>query len=88
MNIFEEFLARAHWNWATSYAMRAPHWYVVRNQFRNDDLFNKVVEYMREHSVTEYFFSKPFHYFYHEGFKYWTMGNPINETTIINRARV
>lgn len=88
MTIFDEFLQRASWNWAKTYAAFAPHWYVVREQFRDDITFRKVVEYMRENSVTEDFHGKPFSYFYHNGYKYWTMGNPVEQTRIINRARV
>ena len=88
MTTFELFLLRAKWNWAKSYAKTAPHWYVVRGEFADDALFDKVVEEMRQNSVPERFYSKTFQYFYHGGYKYWTMGNPIAETTIINRAKV
>lgn len=88
MTIFDRFLESARWNWAKTYEKYAPHWYCVRDEFGNDTLFDEVVKFMRENSRTEYFFKKPFQYFYHDGWKYWTMGNPINETTIINRAKV
>ena len=88
MTVFDTFLDKAQWNWAKTYANKAPHWYCIRAEFNDDRLFDEVVQYIRDHAVTEYFFRKPFQYFYHEGWKYWTMGNPINETTIINRAKV
>lgn len=88
MSNFDQFLLRAKWNWAKTYEKKAPHWYVVRSEFADDELFNRVVEEMRQKAVPEKFFSKTFFYFYHGGYKYWTMGNPIEQTTIINRAKV
>ncbi len=88
MTIFEKFLQRAEWHWAKSYAKTAPHWYVVRGEFADDKTFDDVVLFMRENGVDERFYSKTFTYYYHGGFKYWTMGNPVEQTTIINRAKV
>lgn len=88
MTDFQKFVDRAKWNWAKTYADKAPHWYCVRAEFGDNKTFDEVVEYMRKNSRTEYFFRHPFQYFYYGGYKYWTMGNPIKETTIINRAKV
>ena len=85
---FDAFVNRARWNWAKTYAKTAPHWYCVREEFADDATFDAVVAHMRENARIEHFWGRPFHYFYHGGFKYWTMGNPINETTIINRAKI
>ena len=48
--------------------------------------FERVVQYIRDNGVSERFFSKSFIYFYMGGWKYWTMGEPLNETQVINRA--
>lgn len=78
----------ARWHWAKTYEKKAPHYYCVRSEFGNDEIFDRVVAFMRRNSTEELFFGKPFRYFYYGGWKYWTMGNPIPETTIINRAKV
>ena len=62
-----------------------PHWYTLRRIWDNDDLFDKVVEYMRANSYTEYFLGKPYQMFDLNGYKYWTMSAEICETILINR---
>jgi len=62
-----------------------PHWYTLRRTWNNNDLFDKVVEYMRANAYTEYFWRKPYQLFDLNGYKYWTMGAEICETILINR---
>ena len=85
---FDAFVERANWNWAKTYAKFAPHYYCVRQQFDDDATFDAVVQYIRDNSLTAYFHTKKFQYHFCNGWKYWTMGNPVAETTIINRARI
>lgn len=85
---FDAFVNRAEWHWAKTYAKKAPHWYCVRAEFGDDKTFDEIVAYMRENSLTGYFYGKAFQYFFYKGWQYWTMGNPIPETTIINRKKV
>lgn len=63
-----------------------PHWYTLRRGWNDDALFDAVVTFMRENSTTEYFIRKPFQMFYLKEYKYWTMGCPIPDTILINRA--
>ena len=65
-----------------------PHAWSERKEWTNDKDFVDVVLFMREHGKTEYFFKKPYVYFYANGYKYWTMGNDMTITRIINRAKV
>lgn len=62
-----------------------PHEYTLRKQW-NDEEFEEVVLYMRKHGKEEKFYSKAFTYWYANGYKYWTMGAPIEKTILINRA--
>ena len=62
-----------------------PHWYTLRENWCTDE-FAEVVEFIRAHSYTEYFYKKPFKMFLLNGFKYWTMGAPVDQTILINRA--
>lgn len=79
--------------WTFAKSMKyIPHWYVVRDRFKNDEDFVFMVEYIRQYGVKEKFGKREFIYFYLNGFKYWTMGHPINldgkpHTIIINRAK-
>ena len=63
-----------------------PHWYTLRKTWANDKEFAEVVAFIRANSYTEYFFKKPFQMFLLNGFKYWTMGAPIDITILINKA--
>lgn len=85
---FDAFIARGKWTFAKTYAHFAPHWYVVRREFADDETFDAAVLHIRAHAVSEVFHGKTFQCFYYKGYKYWTMGNPVAETTIINRAKL
>lgn len=82
------FVARGTWVTAKSY-QRFPHQYIVRGKCPlTDEEFNRFVELIRLHGIKERFFSRTFTYLYlGDGYKYWTMGAPIPETTVINRAK-
>jgi hypothetical protein len=62
-----------------------PHEYLVRQKV-DELLFVKLATFIRENGYEGSFYSKPITYFDHEGRVYWTMGEPIEETTIINRC--
>lgn len=68
-----------------------PHWYTLRENW-NDDEFVKVVKLIRKYGYIEKrSWGKEYTYFEIDGFKYWTMGEPINKnckpwTVLINRA--
>ena len=80
----EKFIDSADWVFAKTYAKTAPHEYVVRKKNRHlEDEFVYFVKFIRKHGYEEKFWSKT-HTYYNVGeYKYWTMGNPIDETTII-----
>jgi hypothetical protein len=63
-----------------------PHFYTLRKDWRDDDLFDHVVCRMRACGYTEMFYKKPFTRFDLNEWKYWTMGSPVEETILINRA--
>lgn len=67
---------------------KIPHEWTHKKDWDDDELFESVVEYIRENGIKERFFRKQYIYLYLNGYKYWTMGNPIETTVIINRARV
>jgi hypothetical protein len=49
-------------------------------------LFIKLAAFIRENGYEGKFYSKLITYYDNEGRVYWTMGAPIEETTIINRC--
>jgi len=65
-----------------------PHEWSEKNEWHSEKLFKDIVVYIRNNGVKEKFHKKEFTYLYLNGYKYWTMGNPLETTRIINRAKV
>lgn len=81
----QQFVSLSRWTFAKTMP-DWPHEYIVR---RNVDqaLFVQLVEHIRAHGYAGRFYSRPITYFDSDGLTYWTMGAPIEETTIVNRCR-
>ena len=62
-----------------------PHEYIVRDRV-DRDLFIRLVQHIREHGYEGQFYSRSITYFDEDGMTYWTMGEPVDETIIINRC--
>jgi hypothetical protein len=73
-----------------TYARTMPQWpheYLVRDRV-DQALFERLVKHIRSHGFQGRFYRRAITYFGQDGLLYWTMGAPVNETTIINRCRV
>jgi len=81
-----EFIAAHEWTFAKSMP-KIPHWYVVRNECRSGEEFEAFVTLIREQGYEKRWFKRTFIYLDIDEWQYWTMGAPISETTIINRAK-
>ena len=64
-----------------------PHEYIVREPRRRDRLFEDLVRHIRAHGREGRFYEKVLVYYEEAGMVYWTMGAPVDETTIVNRCR-
>jgi hypothetical protein len=80
----KDFIKNSNWTFAKTYANFAPHSYIVR---KNTDyvLFSRLVIFIREHGVCRKWYDRIGMYLDYDGNSYWTMGNPVKQTTIINR---
>lgn len=65
-----------------------PHSYTLRKDWVSSELFSEVVLFIRQKGVVERFWSKHYTYYYLDGYKYWSMGYPLNITKLINKAKV
>ena len=74
------------WTFASTYAKTWPHEYIVRDRV-DEDLFVQLVQHVRMYGYKGRFYRKPITYFREGGKVYWTMGEPIEKTEIINRCR-
>jgi len=80
-----EFIETETWTFAKTMP-EWPHEYIVRERV-DEQLFVKAVEQIREFGYEGKFYLTTIIYFDQEGFTYWTMGSPIEETIIINRTQ-
>jgi len=71
---------------------RNPHFYTVRKDWEDDALFCKVVMFIRRNGHVVKFGKAKYTILVINGFRYWTMGCPLNRpdgshfTRLINRA--
>jgi len=73
-------------NWTYAKTMpKWPHEYLVRERV-DEELFEKLVSHIRSNGYEGRFYSKKITYYEEDGLLYWTMGAPLDETTIINRC--
>jgi hypothetical protein len=80
------FVTDGKWTFAKTYASTWPHEYIVRGRV-DKNLFIQLVQHIRTFGYEARFYTKPITYFDEDGMVYWTMGEPIEETTIVNRCK-
>jgi hypothetical protein len=81
-----EFVNSAQWTFAKTYAATWPHEYIVRKRV-DESLFIALVTHIRTHGYEGQFYRLTLTYFDEGDYVYWTMGEPIDETEIVNRCR-
>jgi hypothetical protein len=85
------FVARRQWREASTYRKTAPHEYTVRSWEgggRSNLDFDQFTVLIRRFGYADLFHDLRHLYWVVDEFKYWTMGWPVEQTTVINRARV
>jgi len=80
-----EFIDSTRWTFAKTMP-EWPHEYIVREKV-DRVLFEVLVRHIRQHGFEGCFYQRVLTYFAEDGLLYWTMGEPIEETTIINRCK-
>lgn len=80
-------IAKCKWTFAKTMPT-CPHEYIVRGKCAlTDEEFLYFVHAQREYGVPERWWKYNFPYLHIDGYKYWTMGDTFENTTIINRAK-
>jgi hypothetical protein len=79
------FVREAKWTFAKTMP-EWPHEYIVRERV-DEKLFEQLARHIRTNGTGGPFYQETYIYFEEDQMLYWTMGAPINETTIINRCR-
>ena len=81
----KQFIESVKWTYAKNIP-DWPHYYIIRAKV-DEILFVKLVKHIRLYGYQGAFYKMIYTYFEEEGLIYWTMGNPVDVTTIINRAK-
>ena len=80
-------ISRCGWTFAKTMPF-APHEYIVKDKCPlTTEEFEYFVSMQREYGVKERWGKYNHPYLYIDDYKYWTMGAPMEETTVINRAK-
>lgn len=84
----KEYIRIVRWKYAKTMP-EYPHEYTVKDwDLEKVDMFNKFVVFIREKGYDEYFYRRKMRYYNIGGYKYWTMGAPVEITILINRAKI
>ena len=87
-NRLRGYIARNKWIWARTYPT-CPHEYIVRGKCTlSDQEFVYFVECQRRYGRHERWGKYNNQYLYIDGYKYWTMGDLIPNTIIMNRQKL
>ena len=82
-----EMIARCQWTFAKTMPW-APHEYIVRGKCPlTEEEFVYFVNMQRNYGKVERWGKYITPYLYIDDYKYWTMGAPVEETIVINRAK-
>lgn len=89
LSLFRGFIERQSWIDAKTYKT-APHRYIVKTKLSEKDkkIFELFALFIRKYGYEAKFWSKSFIYYEIDGYKYWTYGDPIEDTIILNRVRL
>ena len=84
------FFDKQTWTVAKTYALKAPHEYIVRhNPVGEDQEFMAAVEFILNNGITMFFWNRPNKYIFIDGRQYWVMRDSEDDpTTIINRCNL
>jgi hypothetical protein len=77
----------SHWTFARSMP-HIPHEYTLRRRSPDEEAFERFVLLIAEQGYVKTWRGTPRRYLDIDGWKYWTMGAPLAETILINRARI
>jgi hypothetical protein len=80
------FVNNSVWIFAKTYAETWPHEYIVIDNVDKNTFLN-FIRHIRAHGYLGKFYKNDITYFDDLDMVYWTMGAPIEETTIINRCQ-
>lgn len=88
---FRDFINRHEWTFAKTYAAFCPHEYIVMRKLPGAEwhLFPEIACFIRKKGfIAEYGRLGPNWYYIVDDYYYWTMDKNIEDTDLINRAKL
>ena len=84
------FVNNLDWTFAKTYADVCPHEYIAKNKLDpvSQVRFTEVVSFIKEAGFEVSYEGHPGKYYIFDKNYYWTMGEPFELTTILNRAKL
>jgi hypothetical protein len=85
-----KFVSNFNWTFAKTYADRCPHEYIIKTKIDSVffSAFEDIVDYIRKEGFDANFFQNSYKYYILGENYYWTMGEPIKDTIVLNRAKL
>jgi hypothetical protein len=82
-------VAKLTWIFAKTYAVHAPHWYVVRGRTCPEDVYARLFNGIRQYGMNQRYGPYRSRYLHlGDGFKYWAMTSQLRASRVINRDTV
>ena len=87
---FVQFVGNYRWKFASTYAAFCPHEYIVKDWLPDEEKkwFEDAVIFIRKCGFPAYYGKNCRMYFVVGDYYYWTMGDPVKDTIILNRAKL
>ena len=87
---FREFVSKLKWTFAKTYADKAPHEYIALSRvgYKHKQQLISAARFIREAGFKAYYFRRPGFYYILDDNYYWTMDDNVEDTDLINRAKV
>ena len=86
INNLKSFIDKSHWRFAKTMP-GIPHWYTLKSDCDNNE-FEQAVQTIRKDGYDDPYYGKVYRAINVGSYKYWTMGAPVKETTLINRKKL
>lgn len=76
-----EFVNKQFWRFASTYAKKAPHEYIIRHKSEGtDEEFLSLAHCIEKYGMVMWFWNRPNKYLYLDGKYYWTMSTQMDSS--------
>lgn len=84
----QKYFESQKWTFAKTYAMFAPHEYIVRSKVSDKEAFDKAVDFIQKYGMRMFYYKHERKYLFAGGQFYWVIRDSEDDpTAVINRCR-